>query len=157
MEKDPFPKHIRVVESAFTVTVPGLSLRAQNPEFYIDPTDSSIKRVINTYRFNYPVNPDSFEGQIRIYPDLEKHSGTLENRDYSYQLTFNETFTEAYLVSEPLGLPLKDVDLHMILGKNITTREGESGLEEEKHQTVQVPGISTYVSSEFSLPGTCKE
>ncbi len=146
MDKSLFPKHIKVQEQTFTVTVPGLLLRAQTPEFYIDPTDSSIKRVMNTYRFNYPVDPVSFEGQIRIYPDLEKDSGTLENRDYSFELTFNETFTEAYLISEPLGLPLKDVDVHILLGDGVATREGSVPLEEEKDQTVIVPGISSFVS-----------
>jgi alpha-2-macroglobulin len=145
LSKDIFPNHIEVPELKKEFSTPSFSSDFVSSEFYMDPVDPSIKRVLGTLSFNYPIDPDSLEGKIRIYPNIKKDSHELKNRDYEYELTFNKGLTKAYIVSEPLGTPFKDVKIIIHVDKGIQTKKGGAITEKGLQKNVTVPGVANYV------------
>ena len=73
--KDFFPSHIKV-DSGFNFEIPNITLGIAASEFYIDPEDSSIKRVLVTVQTNYPVDAASLEKNIRIEPRITTIRGS---------------------------------------------------------------------------------
>ncbi|MDC7218974.1 MAG: alpha-2-macroglobulin [Spirochaetales bacterium] len=145
LAKELFPSHIVVKELKKEFSTPAFTAQLSSPEFYIDPVDPSIKRVLANLSFNFPVDPDSMEGKIRIYPDIKKDSHEMVNRDYDFELNYNEEMTRAYLVSEPIGTPLKDVNFIVWVDEGIESEEDGGAYEKEQKRQVTIPGIADYV------------
>jgi alpha-2-macroglobulin len=145
LDKNLFADHIEVSKLKQVFTTEKFKVNLTPPEFYIDPVDPSVKRILATLYFNYPVDSDSLTGKIRIYPDLEKDSYEMKNQDYDFKLNFNDELTEAYLVSDPIGTPREDVDFKIQVNKGIKTQNGAASSKAELDDSVIVPGIADYV------------
>ncbi len=138
----------------YSFKIPSFHMTVRNREFYVDPQDSSIKRVIFNMHFNYPVDPASLEDRISLRPDIPADSGKLELRDYRYTLTYNDDNTVAYCVSEPVGMPAESVAMKVSIDKGIESALEGPVLDRARQHTTTVPGIEEYVRVEdlsFSL------
>lgn len=141
--KDFFPDHVRIDLTGHFDTEdfkPFLS----EATFYIDPENSKIKRVYASVHANYPIDAASIDKIVTIKPDMAVKSGSLEKRNYHFGITYDEKKYNAYIVSEPLGMPVKDVDFQITVGKGLRSSLGGSPTSSELFSRVTVPGASTY-------------
>lgn len=143
--KDFFPDHLRI-ERTYRFYTHEFSANLSEGEFYIDPEDGAIKRVLATISANYPIDPASLEGAIKIRPELLAKSGTLENRDYQYSVTYDGMKRNAYIVSEPLGMPVDTVTVNITVARGIASSLGGSPTNEDIGTSVTVPGASDFIS-----------
>jgi uncharacterized protein YfaS (alpha-2-macroglobulin family) len=142
--EDFFPSHIKVDSSPF-FSIEDFSLRQGEAEFYIDPEDSSVKRVLATLKANYPIDPVSLEQNISIEPRIDADSGSLKKKAYGFTVTYNREFTEAYIASEALGIPAKDIAMVINVKRGVRDSSGEGSPGGAFHFSVTVPGMTTYV------------
>ena len=151
-----FPEHIEV-EAKFSFSIAPLRVRLTSGEFYIDPQDSAVKRVLTSISSNYPLEPASLEGRISMTPDLRSDSGRLESRPYDFSVNYSEDYLEAYIVSEPLGIPADDVTMRIVVDPGLRSSLGGEAAEDALTSRVKVPGASSFVkvlSMEHSLVPT---
>jgi uncharacterized protein YfaS (alpha-2-macroglobulin family) len=142
--KDFFPPHIRVI-SPVSFLMEDFFIQEGDAEFYIDPQDSAIKRVLATIRANYPMDPASVEQNISIEPRISADSGSLKKKLYGFTVSYNDEFTEAYIVSEDLGMPAKDVSMRISVKKGIRDSSGGGSPGRALNFEVNVPGMTAYV------------
>jgi hypothetical protein len=149
---DFFPPHIRVVSKSATrlaatisFLIEDFSVQRGESEFYLDPQDSSIKRVLATIRTNYPMDPASVDQNISIEPQIDADSGSLKKKRYGFTVSYNNDYTEAYIVSEPLGMPAKDVAMQINIKRGIRDARGEGSPGEGFGFRVTIPGMTAYV------------
>jgi uncharacterized protein YfaS (alpha-2-macroglobulin family) len=142
--KDFFPAHVNINKS-FSFSIEDFSLSLNDVEFYIDPEDSAIKRILGTVRTNYPMDTASLEKSIVIEPQIKADSGRLQKRRYTFTVNYNKAFTEAYIVSEPLGMPSKAVDMILSIQKGVRAAAGEGSPGEVRTYHVEIPGMTSYV------------
>ncbi|QQO09971.1 alpha-2-macroglobulin family protein [Breznakiella homolactica] len=143
--KDFFPSHIKT-ENSVSFTIDDFELYIGSAEFYIDPENSSIKRVLLTATSNYPMDPATIENSIVIEPQITSSSGQLQKKQYSYTVSYNKTFTAAYIVSEPIGMPAKTVPMKITLQKGVTASGGQGRPAEMRTASVEIPGMTSYVN-----------
>jgi hypothetical protein len=142
--KDFFPSHIKA-DNSFSFAIEDFSLRIIESEFYIDPEDSAIKRTLFTVRTNYPLDTSSLERNINIEPQINADSGTLKKRPYLYSLTYNEDHTLAYIVSEPLGMPAKTIDMKLKISAGVRDANNDGKPADSQSVYVEIPGMTSYV------------
>lgn len=145
MDKTLFPEHIELNKYSFDFEIDSFYASLKSPEFYIDPENSAIKRVLATVTFNYPVDEESLRDKIVIRPDIKTRSGRLDDREYSYTLTFSDDKLTAWIVSEPLGMPADTVEMNVSLKKGIVSAYGGNASDPVRERGVDIPGASSYV------------
>jgi uncharacterized protein YfaS (alpha-2-macroglobulin family) len=141
--KDFFPPHIRV-EPSISFSMEDFSLWEGEAEFYIDPEDSSVKRVLATLRANYPMDPVSLEQNISIEPRINADSGALKKKRYGFTVNYNGDYTEAYIVSEALGMPARDLTMRIEIRKGVRDSSGTGSPGGPASFAVTIPGMASY-------------
>jgi hypothetical protein len=111
----------------------------------VDPLDGTTKRVLATISGNYPLDEKSIENNIFIKPKLKADSGQLQNKDYSYSMSLSDDRMEAYIVSEPIGMPAENTTMEIIIQPGIVSVYGGRKISKEISYSVTVPGASSYV------------
>ena len=143
--KEFFPEHIKIDDLAIEFNIQEFNISITKGEFYIDPQDGTVKRVLATIRGNYPLDEKSIEENIVIKPKLKADSGQLQNKDYSYSMSLSDDRMEAYIVSEPLGMPADNTTMEIIIQPGIVSVYGGREISKEISFPVTVPGASSYV------------
>ncbi len=144
MDKSVFPDHVKIKPS-FTFDIDDFSLSLSDAEFYIDPEDSKIKRVMATLYANYPIDSASLEGNIEIKPELRADSGSLRNRPYQYSVSYSKDLHTAYIVSEPLGMPARSTIMNISVKSGVKSTVGGSTSKYSQDTSVEIPGATSYV------------
>ena len=107
-------------------------------EFFQDPEDGTVKKLVATVDFSHPVD------EARLRSSVEVKLGTgLQFRDAGatpWALTLDKTRLHAYIHSAPLAVPLESVPLKLIIAKGIRAAEGGNATEANLEQEIAVPG-----------------
>ncbi|MDR1177537.1 MAG: hypothetical protein LBK64_01780, partial [Spirochaetaceae bacterium] len=147
--RDFFPSHIKTGRS-FSFSLPGFELSDEDIQFYIDPENAGVRRVLATVRANYPIDRPSLERSISIEPDIRADSGSLKKRLYEFTVDYNETGTAAYIVSETLGLPARPLTMVVTVGRGVKDESGSSASSEQLKLYAGIPSITSYAHVESS-------
>jgi hypothetical protein len=138
-----FPSHIRV-NNSFNFDIEDFNLQIIEREFYIDPSDGSIKRALFTVRTNYPVDTASLERNINLEPSINADSGSLRRGSYRFTINYNDDNTIAYIVSEPLGMPARPVNMVLRIAGGVRDSSGFGRSARQETATVEIPGMDTF-------------
>lgn len=145
VDKEIFPEHIEVKKLTHKFQTESFTATLKAGEFYIDPENSKIKRVLSQVNFNYPVDTENLKDMIMITPDLKRDSGSLKNQPHGFDLSISDDRMIAYIVSEPVGMPANNVDMKITLKSGIRSSYGGNGTKNEQTKKVTVPGASNFV------------
>ncbi|MDR0997714.1 MAG: hypothetical protein LBL70_01490, partial [Treponema sp.] len=145
--RDFFPPHIKV-DRSFSFSTEGFSVWSAGSEFYIDPENSSVKRALATLRANYPLDPASLEQNITMEPRIDRDSGSLKKKAYDFTVSYSKDFREAYIVSEALGMPARDVTMRIEVKPGVRDSTGEGRANGPVTFHVEIPGMTVYVRVE---------
>jgi len=139
-----FASHIKVPNS-FAFDIEGFYLNITDSEFYIDPENASIKRALYTVSSNYPVDTSSLERNISIEPQINADSGSLKKRAYQFTMSYNDDYTIVYIVTEPLGMPAKPVNMLLRITEGVRDSTGSGKSTQRQSASVEIPGLGTFV------------
>jgi hypothetical protein len=139
-----FPEHIKV-DNSFNFETDNLTLRISESEFYIDPEDGSIKRALFTVQTNYPVDTASLESSITMEPQINAASGSIQKRPYQFAINYSDDKTSAYIISEPLGMPAKPIQMQLRIAEGVKDSGGSGRTTRRETASVEIPGITTFV------------
>ena len=109
-----------IVDSSCSFKTVDYKLSMTDAEFFIDPEDTSIKRVTFSLQGNAPFETENISKKILLKLKSRKKiksvsTGNLENieKEYSYTISFNGNKTIAYIVSEPIPMPQYTSDMNI--------------------------------------------
>ena len=120
------------------LTVEPFAVSVASFEFYQDPVDPSVKQVVGTFRFNYPVDPESFEKRLKL--DSVPSSNKTQHEAHKYTVSYDDLRFEAYVRSENLPMPIEDHIATLLLTKGAKAAGSSSGDEVDHPSTVIIPG-----------------
>jgi uncharacterized protein YfaS (alpha-2-macroglobulin family) len=141
--------HIRLAEYELNFTTAAFGAAVSAAEFYQDPVDPSLKKVVATVTFTHPADPADFEKHLNVHME-----GEPEEASDKFTVTYDKFKLNAYIHSAPIPIPPKDTSMWITLGAGIHAAAGGPPTEKKVERQVSVPGIYSFLrvnSAELSL------
>lgn len=138
-EKSFFASHVRLKEYDLEFSTEPVKMKITKEEFYIDPNDPKIKKVLVNLSFNYPINAEDFKKRIKF--DLKTEGIELLSKKMPFQVSFNKYFTEAYLQSEPFEIQKENQKMLVAIEKGAKAIAGGPGSADYQNIQVKIPGL----------------
>ena len=101
-----FAPESKLSEKSYYFTTPEFNAVIASVNFYQDPQNKSIRRVVSTLQFSHPVDKKSLAEKLSMTMRPSDAEINTAAKAYSYEISYNKNLREAYLHSQPITLPL---------------------------------------------------
>ena len=141
--RDLVATHIRLDKYDHTFHSAPFKIELDEAEFYQDPTNQSLKKVVATFSFSHAVDPASFEKRL----SMRLEPSDKEDRPSSpgFRVTYDKWKRRGFVHSLPIELPRKDAQLTVRLDKGSKASRGGPAFEDALSSRVMVPGIYNFL------------
>ena len=144
-DKSIFVSEAKLSENSYKFLTPKFNVYFSNIEFYQDPQDISIRRVISTLSFSHPVDKKSLEENLSMgmRPSGENVDASLS--PYKFSVTYDKNQREAYIQSEPVSLPDQPNYMKINIEQGVKTLLGGAASEKTSEDKVLIPDIYSFL------------
>lgn len=142
--------HVRLENYAATFSTPKFRQASTHIEFYEDPTDSKIKRVVATVEFSHPVSKADFERRIalRMVVDPVDDFADARATSFGFKVSYDDAGGKAYIHSDVVAIPDRDGKMQLAIAPGVVSSRGGPGTGDTLTDTVTIPGIERYFQIE---------
>jgi|GEM_PF-3703794 len=134
--------HVTLDKYGFEFSTPPFTVQLREAEFYQDPVDPNLKKVVSEWSFSHPVDGPSFEKSIamRFVPTNK------EERDFplAAHVTYDKWKARAFVHSDPFALPQKDAVVELRAGPGSKAARGGPAFTTRLESNVRVPGVYNF-------------
>lgn len=127
LEKRLFPRHILLASYEASFNAPAFTAQLTRHEFYQDPTDAKKKLLSLAVTFSHPVDRKSLEGAVKIKRPSKRADGSENGPgkdQYTATITYDKFDGQAFIASEDIPLPERDVQLDVTIGPDVKAAKG---------------------------------
>jgi hypothetical protein len=136
VEPTALASHVQVVSYTASFRTAPFTASVRQAEFYVDPEDPLIKKVVLTLSFSHPVEPKSLEQRIKFT------LGT-QGRSFTHTVSYDKARGEAYVHSAVIPIPDVESSMTYRVEPGVTSSRG-GALAQGLSGFVRVPGMGTY-------------
>ncbi len=138
--------HILLDEHKLTFKTAPFGVRLSESQFYQDPVDANLKKVVATFAFTHPVDTAQFEKRIgmRFVPSNKEE----KEADYKTHISYDKWKLNGYVHSEPVSVPQKDAAMVVTLAAGTVAQKGGPGFDDKIEERVKVPGLYNFLKVE---------
>ncbi|PCI51798.1 MAG: alpha-2-macroglobulin [Moraxellaceae bacterium] len=140
-----FSSETRLSENVYPFRTEDFSVEFAETEFYQDPQNLSVRRVVSTIRFSHPVDKQSFEKNITMGMRPSNAPIEADLTPYLFEITYDENQREAYLTSEPLSLPVEPNYMTVVAAADIKSLLGGPPSKEQVSDKVLIPDLYSFL------------
>lgn len=154
LDNDMFPSHILLDDYSPSFDTEGFSASLENTEFFQDPENPKLKKLVSTVRFSHRLDRDDFKSRVKLIMRDADPRVKDKGKEYPYELSFNKVGNEAYIHSKPISIPLKEQTLILEVDDGARSQDGGVSISDELTTEVSVPGMYSYFrigSAEINL------
>ena len=130
--------HVRLEQYRLTFTTAPFAANFAKAEFYQDPVDPKLKKVVATVNFSHPVDEATVARRVGMQ---FRTKGALRVANYSPRITFDKDRLNAIIHSDPLEIPQKDVVMHLVVTPGVRAAKGGPPLANALQKDVTIPGL----------------
>lgn len=122
------------------------SIRINKSEFYQDPIDPNMKKVVVTVGFTHPVDREGFEKRVEMYYKEQK-TGIIGSdvKKYKAHVAFDKFGLSAFLTSDSIPLPEKDSEMLVEIEGGTRSGRGGEAVAEKTECVVNVPSVLSFL------------
>lgn len=120
-------------------------------QFYQDPTDPALKKLVATVHFSHSVNAEEFEKHIQLSLAKDAAFLGLSNDSTGFTVNYDKLKLNAYIHSHSLTLPREDTPMTLLLKKGIHASRGGDGTSDDLSSNITIPGRYSLKFSNFSM------
>jgi uncharacterized protein YfaS (alpha-2-macroglobulin family) len=144
--KELLAPHILVDEDKLKFSTAPFTVRLSEHEFYQDPVDPNLKKVVATFSFSHPVDTAQFEKRVsmRFVPTNKEE----KESDYKVHISYDKWKLTSYVHSEPVTVPQKDADMVVRLASGTTAQKGGKAHDGKIEERVRIPGLYNFLKVE---------
>ncbi|AZZ35607.1 hypothetical protein CIK05_01930 [Bdellovibrio sp. qaytius] len=118
-----------------------LKAQNQNSEFHQDPRFAENKKVIASFHFNYPVDPESVKKRLRL---MEKPDSGIESKsNLEFSVSFDEYKSNMYVQSANLKISNSNMTYRYVIDKGFSSPLGGVSVAEAA-ASIKVPSLYDY-------------
>jgi uncharacterized protein YfaS (alpha-2-macroglobulin family) len=122
-----------------------------NSEFYQDPINAAMKKVVVNLNFTHPVDAAKLEKSITLKMRSNKTSLLSFGSDtIPFVVSYDKLKLNAYIHSAPLAIPKDDSVLEVAIDEGLKAATGGKPFETALTQSVNVPGLYSLLINEVS-------
>lgn len=136
--------HVRIAERTFEFSTAPFKAGISEADFYQDPTDPNLKKVVLTLAFSHPVDPAELERRVSM--SLESREASLLNlggEAVKFSVSFDPPKLKAYVHSQPLKVPEDDAQLRATIKPGVRAARGGPASQETLERTVAIPSLNS--------------
>jgi hypothetical protein len=124
-----FPSHILLKKYSYSLLSPDFEAAIVDAQFYEDPTDPKIKKVVATVRFTHPVDKEDLEKRITLRMRVEpvKSFDSSEAKSFGFKVTYDAVGGKAFIHSEPFAIPPNEGEMQLLIASGARSSRGGPG------------------------------
>ncbi|MDD2833458.1 MAG: alpha-2-macroglobulin [Methylotenera sp.] len=125
-------------------TAPEFIATVSSSEFYQDPINPAMKKIVVNLNFSHPVDTAKLEKSISLKMRTAQTSLLDFAKDNTaFVVSYDKFKLNAYIHSEPLSIPKDDSVLDITIDKGLKAARGGNVFGSELKQSVSVPGLNS--------------
>lgn len=136
--KKSLAQHVELKQRSFEFATPPFQATISATEFYQDPTQPGVRRVVVQLSFTHPVDAQSLESRVQL------NDGTARK----FSVAYDKFKLTASLQSEPLPIPDETQAMEVTIAKGVQAQRGGPGTPSEIVKSVDVPGLYSLAITE---------
>lgn len=132
-------------ENTYQFTTPNFLTSIDSLEFYQDPLDISVRRVISTLSFSHPVDKDSLRKKLSM--DMRPSNSNIDTQaeSYSFKISYDKNLREAYIQSQAIQLPNEPNYMKLELDDGVKTIFGGTASSKVVDKKILIPDIYSFL------------
>ncbi|BBO75929.1 alpha-2-macroglobulin [Desulfosarcina widdelii] len=140
-----FSPETRLKSDSAEFETPAFEAAIESLEFYQDPTDSAVRRVVATVGFSHPVDPSNLESHLTMA--MRPSDESIQTPPVARKMTvrYDEHRHQAYLSSEPIRLPPNPNIMRLTVAKGVMPASGGQPIAEDLTDTVLIPDRTSFL------------
>ncbi len=103
-----FSQDIELARNSAEFSTPELAVELESLEFYQDPVERSLRKVVATLAFSHPVDPDSLTEHLQLLMREADATVSAEPKPVGYRVDYDEFGRKAFVHSDPITLPERE-------------------------------------------------
>jgi uncharacterized protein YfaS (alpha-2-macroglobulin family) len=150
-QKTLFKPEVRLAGDEATFSTAPFSATIAKAEFYQDPVNPTVKKVIIDLRFTYPVNPAELEKRIELRQE-QQSAGILGigKESTRFTVSYDKLKLNAYIQSDSIPIPKDSGKIRFTLAKGLSAARGSPALDAELSKEVAIPGLYSLVVTDVA-------
>jgi len=141
--------HLENYDFAFK-TAP-FTVQITENQFYQDPKDPALKKLVANIHFSHSVNTQEFEQHVQLALAKDAAFLGLSNDATGFTVTYDKLKLNAYIHSHSLTLPREDTPMTLTLKKGIHASRGGDGTANDLNSNITIPGRYSLKFSNFNM------
>lgn len=125
--------------------------RITENQFYQDPTNPALKKLVASVHFSHSVNTQEFEQHVELIAAKDAAFLGLNGDSTSFTVTYDKLKLNAYIHSHSLALPREDTPMTLLLKKGIHASRGGEGTLNDLTSNITIPGRYSLRFTNFSM------
>lgn len=138
-------EHIRLAQYDIRFNSAPFIATISKTEYYQEPTDPDLKKVVTTVTFTHPVDAPEFEKCVSMQMLGDKEGVPGEPRKYGFRITYDKLKLNAYIHSEPVAIPEKDSSMRILVDSGVRAARGGTASNTKLEKAVSIPGLYSYL------------
>ncbi|WP_054701240.1 hypothetical protein [Desulfosarcina cetonica] len=134
-----FSPETRLKKKTAEFTTPAFTAAIESIEFYQDPAQSSVRKVVATLYFSHPVDPAGLEQHLSMAMRPSGEGMDTPPQPVSLSVTYDKRQRRAYVSSAPLDLPAQANTLRLTIAAGVAPATGGKATTQPLSDTVVVP------------------
>ena len=132
-------EHVQLEENSFTFATEPFRARFSESQFYQDPRDPNLKKLVATVQFTHPVDAADFETHISLEAAKDAaYLGLKPGRNFT--VIYDKLKLVAHIHSSALAMPRDDTSMKVRLAPGIRASRGGNETSDILDATIGIPG-----------------
>jgi uncharacterized protein YfaS (alpha-2-macroglobulin family) len=146
-----FANNTRLDNYSFPFVTQPFAAKIKETQFYQDPQNPALKKVVATVAFSHPVDTGEFEQHVSLEPGKDAAFLGLTSDVSRFTVLYDKLRLNAFIHSAALAMPKDDTSITVKIGKGVHAARGGNQTADRLDTTIGVPGRTSLKFSDAQM------
>ena len=146
-----FARQVRLEKYALDLKTQPFSAQITESQFYQDPRDPNMKKLVATVRFSHPVDTGALESHVSLAVARDAEYLGLSPDSRHFTVAYDKFKLSASIHSSPLAMPRDDTAMTLNVDKGVRASRGGNATRDRLQAVVTIPGRTSLKFSDARM------
>ncbi|HLQ76593.1 MAG TPA: alpha-2-macroglobulin [Terriglobia bacterium] len=131
---------VHIEDYSFKFATAPFTARITDSQFYQDPRDPNLKKLVATIQFSHPVDPTQFEMRVSLSLAGDAAYLGLKPDSRNFTVIYDKLKLAAHIHSAALAMPRDDTPMTLKLDSGVRAARGGNDTPDKLEAVVTIPG-----------------